>query len=58
MNITSSPDLRNPANFQLATGSNVSHMLEYKGYSRNLNQQFGLDKYLGNVVKFEADRLC
>jgi hypothetical protein len=57
MSITSSPDIRNPANFQLAIGSNVSHLLESNGYGRSLNQQFGLDKDLGDAVEFEADRI-
>jgi hypothetical protein len=57
MSITSSPDIRNLANFQLAIGSNVSHLLDFKGSDRSLNQQFGLDKDLGDVVEFEADRI-
>jgi hypothetical protein len=57
MSIASSPDIRNPANFQLAIGSNVSHMLESNGYGRNLNQQFGLGNDLGDAVEFEADRI-
>lgn len=57
MSIASSPDIRNPANFQLAIGSNVSHMLESNGYGSNLNQQFGLDNDLGDAVEFEADRI-
>ncbi|MFM2304663.1 MAG: hypothetical protein RLZZ135_2075 [Cyanobacteriota bacterium] len=57
MSITSSPDLRNPANFQLAIGSNVSHMLESNGYIRKSNQQFGLGNDLGDAVEFEVDRI-
>jgi hypothetical protein len=57
MNITSSHDIRNLTNFQLAIGSNVSHMLESNSYGRNLNQQFGLCNNLGDAVEFEADRI-
>jgi hypothetical protein len=49
--------MRNPASFQLATGSNVSHLLDIKGFDRSLNQQFGLDRELGDAVEFEADRI-
>jgi hypothetical protein len=57
MSIASSPDLRNLANFQLAIGSNVGHMLESNSCDRKLNQQFGLGNDLGDAVEFEADRI-
>jgi hypothetical protein len=57
MSIASTTDIRNSANFQLAIDSNVSHMLEFKGSDRNLNQQFGLGKDLGDSVEFDVDQV-
>jgi hypothetical protein len=57
MNISSNPDLRNFANFQLAYGSNVSHIPELNSHNTTLNKQFGLGSDLGDAVEFEADRI-